>query len=124
MGIAGSAPENGETQPSGHHNPNVNSPARARERATNVPQVATQGQLQYANGADDVPTVFKWEGGNSNCRSVYITGTFNNWERQLPMHRSGNDFTCILNLKRVSVCVYELYSVFPLFSIILYFLAG
>jgi hypothetical protein len=103
MGIAGSTPEDGEAQALGHQNPNVNSPARVRERAMNAPQVASPGQTQYANNseADDVPTVFKWEGGNSNCRSVYITGTFNNWERQLPMHRSGNDFTCILNLKRV-----------------------
>jgi hypothetical protein len=31
---------------------------------------------------------------------VYITGTFNNWERQIPMHRSGNDFTYIHNLPK------------------------
>jgi len=50
----------------------------------------------YANNADDVvPTVFKWDHGG---RNVYITGTFNNWERQLPMHKSGNDFTYIFNL--------------------------
>mmetsp|Transcript_9783 Transcript_9783/g.10527 ORF Transcript_9783/g.10527 Transcript_9783/m.10527 type:complete len:248 (-) Transcript_9783:1354-2097(-) len=44
-----------------------------------------------------VPTVFKWEHGGKH---VYITGTFNNWERQIPMHRSGNDFTYVHNLKR------------------------
>ena len=44
-----------------------------------------------------VPTVFKWEHGG---RNVYITGTFNNWERQIPMHRSGNDFSYVHNLKR------------------------
>mmetsp|Transcript_26685 Transcript_26685/g.39646 ORF Transcript_26685/g.39646 Transcript_26685/m.39646 type:complete len:250 (-) Transcript_26685:103-852(-) len=44
-----------------------------------------------------VPTVFRWEHGG---RNVYITGTFNNWEKQIPMHRSGNDFTYIHNLKR------------------------
>ncbi|CAM9352881.1 unnamed protein product [Heterosigma akashiwo] len=27
-------------------------------------------------------------------------GTFNNWEKQLPMHRSGNDFTYIHNLTK------------------------
>ena len=31
---------------------------------------------------------------------MYITGTFNNWEQQIPMHRSGNDFTYIHNLKK------------------------
>lgn len=46
---------------------------------------------------DTVPTVFRWEHGG---RNVYITGTFNGWERQIPMHRSGNDFTYIHNLKR------------------------
>lgn len=53
-----------------------------------------------ASGEDDevVPTVFRWEHGG---RNVYITGTFNNWERQIPMHRSGNDFTYIHNLKKV-----------------------
>jgi 5'-AMP-activated protein kinase, regulatory beta subunit len=44
-----------------------------------------------------VPTVFRWEHGG---RQVYITGTFNGWSRQIPMHRSGNDFTYIHNLKR------------------------
>jgi len=47
--------------------------------------------------ADCVPVVFRWEHGG---RQVYITGTFNNWERQIPMHRSGNDFTYIHNLPR------------------------
>jgi len=46
---------------------------------------------------DAVPTVFRWEHGG---RNVYITGTFNGWSRQIPMHRSGNDFTYIHNLKR------------------------
>mmetsp|Transcript_3068 Transcript_3068/g.4630 ORF Transcript_3068/g.4630 Transcript_3068/m.4630 type:complete len:313 (+) Transcript_3068:1-939(+) len=51
------------------------------------------------SAADDdvVPTVFRWEHGG---REVYITGTFNEWTRQIPMHRSGNDFTYIHNLKR------------------------
>lgn len=46
---------------------------------------------------DTVPTVFRWEHGG---RHVYITGTFNDWKRQIPMHRSGNDFTYIHNLQR------------------------
>ena len=44
-----------------------------------------------------VPNVFKWDHGG---RHVYITGTFNNWERQIPMHRSGNDFSYVHNLKK------------------------
>eukprot|EP00644_Phytophthora_capsici_P004761 jgi/Phyca11/557875/estExt2_Genewise1.C_PHYCAscaffold_10031 len=41
--------------------------------------------------------VFKWEHGG---RNVFITGTFNGWDKQCPMHRSGNDFTYIANLTR------------------------
>jgi len=57
------------------------------------------GSLTVENWLDDdtVPTVFRWEHGG---RQVYITGTFNGWSRQIPMHRSGNDFTYIHNLKR------------------------
>jgi 5'-AMP-activated protein kinase, regulatory beta subunit len=46
---------------------------------------------------DIIPTVFKWDHGGKN---VYITGTFNNWEKQLPMHRSGNEFSYVYNVKR------------------------
>lgn len=46
---------------------------------------------------EEVPTVFRWEHGG---RQVYVTGTFNNWDKQIPMHRSGNDFTYIHNLKK------------------------
>lgn len=45
-----------------------------------------------------VPTVFRWEHGGND---VYITGTFNNWAEKAPMHRSGNDFTYIHELRRV-----------------------
>lgn len=54
-------------------------------------------RVESVGDIDSVPTVFKWEHGGKN---VYITGTFNNWERQIPMHRSGNDFTYVHNLKR------------------------
>mmetsp|Transcript_18055 Transcript_18055/g.26732 ORF Transcript_18055/g.26732 Transcript_18055/m.26732 type:complete len:259 (-) Transcript_18055:59-835(-) len=55
--------------------------------------------IELINEEEDnvVPTVFRWEHGG---RQVYITGTFNNWERQIPMHRSGNDFTYIHDLKK------------------------
>lgn len=61
--------------------------------------VAASGDGTLENWLDDdtVPTVFRWEHGG---RQVYITGTFNGWSRQIPMHRSGNDFTYIHNLKR------------------------
>lgn len=58
---------------------------------------ATQ-RFEDAAEEELVPTVFRWEHGG---RQVYITGTFNNWEKQIQMHRSGNDFTYIHNLKKV-----------------------
>lgn len=42
-----------------------------------------------------IPTVFRWEHGGNN---VHITGTFNNWSKRIPMHRSGNDFVYIQSL--------------------------
>ena len=73
------------------------------------PSMQQQPQLSHSQSApntemldsimedETVPTVFRWEHGG---RQVYITGTFNGWSRQIPMHRSGNDFTYIHNLKR------------------------
>jgi 5'-AMP-activated protein kinase, regulatory beta subunit len=48
-------------------------------------------------GAIMVPTVFTWSHGG---REVSIIGTFNGWQRQIPMHRSGNDFTHIHDLPK------------------------
>jgi 5'-AMP-activated protein kinase regulatory beta subunit len=61
-----------------------------------APDPAAEGLESWLDD-DSVPTVFRWEHGG---RQVYITGTFNGWSRQIPMHRSGNDFTYIHNLKR------------------------
>lgn len=54
-------------------------------------------ELEPPTQTEIVPMVFKWEHGG---REVGITGTFNNWGKQIPMHRSGNDFTYIANLPR------------------------
>ncbi|EGZ13197.1 hypothetical protein PHYSODRAFT_561976 [Phytophthora sojae] len=58
---------------------------------------AQSADLTVPPGEDVVPMVFKWEHGG---RNVFITGTFNGWDKQCPMHRSGNDFTYIANLTR------------------------
>jgi hypothetical protein len=63
----------------------------AEESYSNVDQIPDQ------TGDSLVPTVFKWEHGGKH---VYITGTFNNWKQRIQMHRSGNDFTYIHNLKK------------------------
>jgi 5'-AMP-activated protein kinase regulatory beta subunit len=54
-------------------------------------------QIDEPDDGEFVPNVFKWDHGG---RNVYITGTFNNWEKQIPMHRSGNDFSYVYNLKK------------------------
>lgn len=83
---SGSASASAPGAPSHTHTPSVNDPS-------------VQANIAQLSAADDdvVPTVFRWEHGG---RDVYITGTFNDWNRQIPMHRSGNDFTYIHNLKR------------------------
>ena len=49
------------------------------------------------NEADELVSVFRWEhGGNT----VFISGTFNGWKENIPMHRSGNDFSYICSLPR------------------------
>jgi len=59
--------------------------------------VDQQSPTVSGDDEEDVPTVFRWEHGG---RQVFVTGTFNDWTAQIPMHRSGNDFTYIHNLKK------------------------
>jgi hypothetical protein len=72
-------------------------PIRSYHEEPSQRMVDDQQLISDQDVDDTVPTVFKWEHGG---RNVYITGTFNNWERQIPMHRSGNDFSYVHNLKR------------------------
>lgn len=59
--------------------------------------LSVESDVGLAGKDQAVPMVFRWEHGG---RNVYITGTFNGWSKQCPMHRSGNDFTYIANLTR------------------------
>lgn len=88
-----SNPQNPQSQQTQSQNQNQNQVDVSSRSVASEPSVIT------INGTTDpvVPTVFKWEHGG---RHVYITGTFNNWERQIPMHRSGNDFTYVHNLPK------------------------
>ncbi len=89
--------------PGGQHQHKTMDRRNSDENMTDGPgdadRTVQSGNLSVENWLDDdtVPTVFRWEHGG---RQVYITGTFNGWSRQIPMHRSGNDFTYIHNLKR------------------------
>ena len=111
-GYSGSAPyESGpSTQPSAPAQlPNRSMPPNFQRSLSDASMTIMDGEatanavMNQPGGIEDwldddsVPTVFRWEHGG---RHVYITGTFNGWSRQIPMHRSGNDFTYIHNLKR------------------------
>ena len=78
---------------------NNNTTHHNHQNDSSVRSAASEISTVTINGSNEpvVPTVFKWEHGG---RHVYITGTFNNWERQIPMHRSGNDFTYVHNLPK------------------------
>ena len=42
-----------------------------------------------------VPTVFRWHRGG---RNVYVTGTFNGWKGRIPLNKSHDEFTTIVEL--------------------------
>jgi hypothetical protein len=46
-------------------------------------------------GTERIPTVFNWAHGG---KSVFVTGTWNNWKDMIPLRRSEHDFTAILEL--------------------------
>jgi 5'-AMP-activated protein kinase, regulatory beta subunit len=52
-------------------------------------------ELFYRIPEETVPTVFSWAHGGDE---VYITGSFNNWSAKIPMHRSHDDFSLILDV--------------------------
>ncbi|KAK4473187.1 hypothetical protein MN116_004366 [Schistosoma mekongi] len=43
-----------------------------------------------------LPTVFRWNGGG---KDVYISGTFNNWEKRIPMVKRSSGVYVIINCK-------------------------
>lgn len=107
----------GDKSHGGHHNHNqsqnsgtpravsVRREAAEQERAMSHHDASGKHFQGYSSaamggevdGEDYIPTVFKWDHGGKN---VYVTGTFNNWERQIPMHKSGNEFSYVHNVAR------------------------
>lgn len=78
-------------------NPNSNNNSNSGGSSGVTDNGSGGDSLRGDASSDVVPMVFRWEHGG---RNVYITGTFNGWSKQCPMHRSGNDFTYIANLTR------------------------
>lgn len=81
-------------------NSNASTPTNQGTNGASPSSMATSNQ-QYEDDSNSngilIPTVFKWEHGG---KQVYITGSFNNWQTKIPMHKSGNDFIYIHNLKQ------------------------
>ncbi|TGZ63532.1 hypothetical protein CRM22_006869 [Opisthorchis felineus] len=74
-------------------------------RDSRLCSLGDKGMLYVGGGMDgvednvpqNVPTVFKWEGGG---KDVYISGTFNGWKSKIPMVRSSSkhNFYTIVDL--------------------------
>uniref|UniRef100_A0A0N5BQA2 5'-AMP-activated protein kinase subunit beta-1 n=1 Tax=Strongyloides papillosus TaxID=174720 RepID=A0A0N5BQA2_STREA len=56
----------------------------------------TPSSIQFAEN-NEYPVVFKWQGSPNN-KAVYISGSWDNWERKIPLVKSTQDFTTIVNL--------------------------
>ena len=46
---------------------------------------------------DEYPVVFKWH-AQQTARQVYVTGSWDSWKRKVPLVKSTNDFSTIINL--------------------------
>uniref|UniRef100_A0ABM0N0M3 5'-AMP-activated protein kinase subunit beta-1 n=1 Tax=Saccoglossus kowalevskii TaxID=10224 RepID=A0ABM0N0M3_SACKO len=60
------------------------------------PRASTISQSSIQSNA--LPTVFRYEGNAKNAKVVYLSGTFNNWAKKIPLVKSHGDFTVILEL--------------------------
>ncbi|CAJ0924659.1 unnamed protein product, partial [Mesorhabditis belari] len=61
-----------------------------------LPSVATL----TVKDKNEYPVVFKWHGGSqSGPRQVSICGSWDNWRRKIPLVKSQNDFTTIVELQ-------------------------
>lgn len=47
---------------------------------------------------NEYPVVFKWHVQAQPAKHVYLTGSWDNWRRKIPLVKSTNDFSTIINL--------------------------
>lgn len=47
---------------------------------------------------NEYPVVFKWPAQSQPTRHVYLTGSWDNWRKKIPLVKSTNDFSTIINL--------------------------
>lgn len=58
---------------------------------------ASSATLQYVN-ASEFPVVLKWAKATTSTKQVYVSGSWDGWKKRIPLVRSHDDFTVILNL--------------------------
>ena len=48
--------------------------------------------------ANEYPVVFKWSAQSQQAKHVYLTGSWDNWRKKIPLVKSTNDFSTIIDL--------------------------
>lgn len=48
--------------------------------------------------SNEYPVVFKWSSQKYNARTVHLAGSWDQWKRKMPLVKSTNDFSTIINL--------------------------
>lgn len=59
--------------------------------------------------SNEYPVVFKWSTQNHPARVVYLAGSWDQWKSKIPLVKSTNDFSTIINLNP-GECVGDLIS--------------
>lgn len=62
------------------------------------PDLISDDSLEFAH--NEYPVVFKWhsEAHNQPAKHVYLTGSWDNWRKKIPLVKSTSDFSTIINL--------------------------
>jgi 5'-AMP-activated protein kinase regulatory beta subunit len=56
-----------------------------------------QGVMELVD-TNEYPVVFKWSSQKYTARTVHLAGSWDQWKRKIPLVRSTNDFSTIINL--------------------------
>jgi len=58
---------------------------------------ADQSEMELVD-SNEYPVVFKWSSQKYNARTVHLAGSWDQWKRKIPLVKSTNDFSTIINL--------------------------
>lgn len=70
--------------------------AKSDDAAVTLPDV---GRMSVHDPMTEYPVVFKWFGGSGGPKAVYICGSWDSWTKKIPLARSTNDFSTIIDLQ-------------------------